>query len=693
MGWSVEEECRDEKPNISASQLLTPKSEAGTDKRREQRVKLPTNYRKACKYAQLAVEEKRDINALLDQDRHFRTGRSIVGRVLCNLPKIDAIYTKLELATKEPGLRPWLARVLISELLYGSGRLVGSALPVECVRKYAEQLRALKAEIEQNFTVEFAETERQEEVDDPYTIPLHSRQAAFAILWLLVYSFAMFTLPFGAFYGTRHVLADRFQIEGFHNTCGSVLAAVLTVNIIIMLYAFRGFREVEEEDLPRFVRINTTQLSKADAKALLAKEQWFEVEEKFDSYREFLERVKTLGDKEYIEDFHFPDMLVFPNSAKQYWGKAVHLRDRFILQNKACLLPTYLLRPGKKSVVLDMCAAPGLKTTHLAALMKNKGRIYAVEHNANRYALLTQMVGAYGVIKTLHSDCLKVSDEQVPGVEYILLDPSCSGSGMLQRQFEKDEVDQHRLYKLGGVQYKLLSHAMNAYPNARRIVYSTCSIHTIENEEVVQGVLRHNGHFRLLDARKELGREWLNVGSPNFPGIGERCLYARTEDDLTIGMFVAVFERCPEGVVNETYTAYERQKDSYERLALIQRKHPALQEINEEDWRPEAPFAGKRKVTKTERTEHVPVKTEPIAKKRKSSQTVEQDEEDDEEDVKPFKGVSVKQEEQEEEEEDVKPFVVVKQEEQDEEGEDVKPFVKKSKKKDKSKKCRKGVSQ
>ncbi|XP_041771739.1 uncharacterized protein LOC121593467 [Anopheles merus] len=92
---------------------------------------------------------------------------------------------------------------------------------------------------------------REEAEVDPYTIPLHSRQAAFAILWLLVYSFAMFTLPFGAFYGTRHVLADRFQIEGFPNTCGSVLAAVVTVNVIIMLYAFRGFREVEEEDRER----------------------------------------------------------------------------------------------------------------------------------------------------------------------------------------------------------------------------------------------------------------------------------------------------------------------------------------------------------------------------------------------------------------------------------------------------------
>uniref|UniRef100_A0A182JWT9 Vacuolar ATPase assembly integral membrane protein VMA21 homolog n=1 Tax=Anopheles christyi TaxID=43041 RepID=A0A182JWT9_9DIPT len=86
---------------------------------------------------------------------------------------------------------------------------------------------------------------------DPYTIPLHSRQAAFAILWLLVSSFAMFTLPFGAFFGMRHLLADRFQIEGFPNTCASVLAAVVTVNVIIMLYAFRGFREVEEEDRER----------------------------------------------------------------------------------------------------------------------------------------------------------------------------------------------------------------------------------------------------------------------------------------------------------------------------------------------------------------------------------------------------------------------------------------------------------
>uniref|UniRef100_A0A182UDC7 SAM-dependent MTase RsmB/NOP-type domain-containing protein n=1 Tax=Anopheles melas TaxID=34690 RepID=A0A182UDC7_9DIPT len=317
---------------------------------------------------------------------------------------------------------------------------------------------------------------------------------------------------------------------------------------------------------PRFVRINTNVLDLEGAKRLLAEEQWMLVEERFANYGAFIERVKSLADAEYMEDFHFPDLLVFPNSAKSFWSRATHLHDQFLLQNKACLLPTYLLKPSKKSVVLDMCAAPGLKTTHLACLMKNRGRIYAVERSEQRYQTLCQYASAFGVIKTIHSDCLDLTDEQLPGVEFVLVDPSCSGSGMLQRQIVPEPVDQERLFKLAGLQYKLVSHAMNAFPAVRRIVYSTCSLHEEENERVVQGVLRHNGHFRLLDARKELGKEWPNVGSPDYPDVGERCLYAKTVDDLTIGMFVAVFERCPEGVQNEVYLAHEKQKESYERM-------------------------------------------------------------------------------------------------------------------------------
>lgn len=78
-----------------------------------------------------------------------------------------------------------------------------------------------------------------------YSIPVHSRQAAFSLLYLFLYSVMMFTLPFGAFFGVRHVLADTFDIVGFPNTCYSVLSAVIVVNLIIILYAYKGYHETE----------------------------------------------------------------------------------------------------------------------------------------------------------------------------------------------------------------------------------------------------------------------------------------------------------------------------------------------------------------------------------------------------------------------------------------------------------------
>lgn len=101
---------------------------------------------------------------------------------------------------------------------------------------------------------------------DPYEVPFYSRQAAFALLWLLVYSFGMFTLPFAAFFGTRHILTHNFHIEGFANTCGSVLAAVLMVNVIIVLYALKGFKEAEEDAQEEKKRKEQSEGTAGDAK-------------------------------------------------------------------------------------------------------------------------------------------------------------------------------------------------------------------------------------------------------------------------------------------------------------------------------------------------------------------------------------------------------------------------------------------
>lgn len=94
--------------------------------------------------------------------------------------------------------------------------------------------------------------QREEAYDDPADddalIPYHTKQASFALLYLLFFSFLMFTLPFASFYGVHHVLLTYFHIDGFTNTCWSVLSAVLTVNIVIALYAIFGFMEARKEE-------------------------------------------------------------------------------------------------------------------------------------------------------------------------------------------------------------------------------------------------------------------------------------------------------------------------------------------------------------------------------------------------------------------------------------------------------------
>jgi len=310
-------------------------------------------------------------------------------------------------------------------------------------------------------------------------------------------------------------------------------------------------------------------MKKSEAKEYLEQEGWRFIENTFETYNEWLEAVKQLDDESYLTDYHVKSLYVFPNSSRKYWAtNELAYEGKFLLQDKASCLPSLLLDPPHRATVLDMCSAPGGKSCHLAAMMKNKGKIYAVEMSPKRYATLVEMVAnsKTTIVQTMNRDVLEVNDEDVPNVEYILLDPSCSGSGMLSR-FESDvqNKDSGRLFKLAGLQHKILCHAMTSFPNCRRIVYSTCSIYAEENEEVVLGALRKNGHFKLVNAAELLGEnKWNNFGSEGvYPELGAKVLYAQTAEDLTNGFFVAVLERCDEGEVNEFYAQKQQNKQEH----------------------------------------------------------------------------------------------------------------------------------
>lgn len=217
---------------------------------------------------------------------------------------------------------------------------------------------------------------------------------------------------------------------------------------------------------------------------------------------------------------------------------------------KATSLVVELLDPAPSSKVLDMCAAPGMKTIQVCNKMRNEGKIYAIEQNAERYKVLCKMTEEAGcrIVETKNNDSLLITAEECPDVEYVLVDPSCSGSGMQNRMSlankdDEAETKAARLHKLAGLQIKMLAHAMTAFPKAKRVIYSTCSLNVEENEQVVQRCLQLAPHFKLLNGKKALRKKWNNAGDRSYEGIGKNCLYARPEDDLTDGIFIALFER------------------------------------------------------------------------------------------------------------------------------------------------------
>ncbi|VDK76581.1 unnamed protein product, partial [Cylicostephanus goldi] len=198
-----------------------------------------------------------------------------------------------------------------------------------------------------------------------------------------------------------------------------------------------------------------------------------------------------------------------------------------ILQDKASCLPAFLLSPPPNSHVFDTCAAPGMKTSHVAAILQGTGwvadddalnlffiaskffrKVWAMDRSEERVEVMNQILGECGVenASVFHGDFLKtdVSDKKFSKVKYAIVDPPCSGSGMVKRldELTGGNAEKGRLEKLRNLQAMLLKHALK-FPNLQRAVYSTCSVHEEENEQVVDEVLLDTyvrQHFRLASS-------------------------------------------------------------------------------------------------------------------------------------------------------------------------------------------------
>ncbi|PGH10695.1 hypothetical protein AJ79_05286 [Helicocarpus griseus UAMH5409] len=370
---------------------------------------------------------------------------------------------------------------------------------------------------------------------------------------------------------------------------------------------------------PRWVRINNVVTTLDE-----------ELTTTFSSYKAVssLLDLSSSGAQSYYRDAHIPDLLAVPQSA-ELTSSAAYKKGKIIIQDKASCFPAYLLLGSDATAeqcsgdLVDACAAPGNKTTHMASLLcsgsnahdkasnQKRARIFSCDASQSRSKILQKMVSVAGAAELVSvlpgQDFLALSpdDKRFRNVKGLLLDPSCSGSGIVGRDdvprlalptvpepqqrgkkrkrtaqattdngskaasldakgSQKAEIDHDRLVKLSNLQSRIIEHAFS-FPAATRVTYSTCSIHAQENEVVVSRVLKspvaQRRGWKILPKNEQAEglRKWkhrgVKPGESNDGGMEswqlteterEACLRCWPSDEEgTGGFFVAGFVRDP----------------------------------------------------------------------------------------------------------------------------------------------------
>lgn len=231
-------------------------------------------------------------------------------------------------------------------------------------------------------------------------------------------------------------------------------------------------------------------------------------------------------------------------------GKSVeHFQGLFYLQDAASLLPPQALASTADDVVMDAAAAPGGKTTHLAALMENRGALVANEVDARRTKALRFNLNRMGVanaaVTTLDMTRLPATESIF---DKILLDAPCSCEGRIQEDTEA--LAQWRIAKVqrcSRLQRRLLENCFQLLAPGGVLVYSTCTLAPEENEEVVDNLLKSRSDADVEGIEGLAGRH--TGGLPEWQGASyddrvTGCLRLYPHHYGTQGFFIARIRKC-----------------------------------------------------------------------------------------------------------------------------------------------------
>src|SRR3989338_337695 len=237
---------------------------------------------------------------------------------------------------------------------------------------------------------------------------------------------------------------------------------------------FASYQANVKQFLRRSIRINTLKISPQELSKQLLRQGWT------------LEKIPWCKEACYIT-----------GERRDIGNLEEHREGLFFVQSSVSMLPAVVLDPKPGERVLELCAAPGGKTTQMAAMMQNKGQIFVFDSNSFGATILRKNLQRCGVINT---DVLCMPAKRYLGNPFdkILLDPPCSASGTIKGETKHSEQtlkiwNPVTIKRIARLQKKLIKHAFSLLKPGGTLVYSTCSLEPEENEEVVQHLLEKVG--------------------------------------------------------------------------------------------------------------------------------------------------------------------------------------------------------
>lgn len=214
-----------------------------------------------------------------------------------------------------------------------------------------------------------------------------------------------------------------------------------------------------------------------------------------------------LGEKGILEDFRTITGTKNITKTKEY------IEGNITIQDEAAGLSSFVLAPKEGEIVLDACSAPGGKTTYLAELMHNKGKIVAWDIYEERLKQVEQNAKRLGIdiIQTEVHDATKLKEEYVEKFDKILLDVPCLGLGVIRRKpdikWNRQEED---IKEISDIQFNILKTCSKYLKRNGTLVYSTCSMLKEENDAIIEKFIKEE-NFETVNIEEQIPNEFSKI--------------------------------------------------------------------------------------------------------------------------------------------------------------------------------------